>query len=83
METLESVSEKPNKLLELMTFDQIELAIVGQALRIVTMDTNGWKVKGQALVLTCPEGCKPLCRYICIESGKGNSVWRFDRELWY
>lgn len=70
-----------------MTMDELENYLAGTATRIVAMRINDWYVLGQKAVLVAhttlcqPEREFPFARYVCIESGKGNSVWMFDGEI--
>ncbi len=63
-----------------MTFDQLS-KIANDGLELVTMRINDWFVKGQYATFICRPGSRSLCSYVCIESGKGESVWQFNKEL--
>ena len=63
-----------------MTMDELENALRGAAVRIVTMKINDCYVKGQIAVLVAfTDGREwPIGKYKCTESGKENSVWQFS-----
>lgn len=68
-----------------MTMGQMESALRGQAVRIVTMKINDWFVRGQIMVLvafTMTGQEFPFVKYKCVESGKQDSVWEFDSEIY-
>ena len=73
------------EILEYMAFDELVISQLGQATSIVVASRDGWYFKGQKLVIMSifPDNTQhPLCRYVCIESGRGNSIWEFEKELY-
>jgi len=75
--------EEKNPLKEVMTTDELCEVAQSGALHLVMSMLNGWYVVGQACVLVA-HACGrqfPFARYRCIETGKKNAVWRFEKEL--
>jgi len=75
--------EELNPLKEQMTAEELFALPKAHSVFLSTMRINEWFVKGQYCFITATVFGKqfPLCRYICIESGKMESIWKFDKEM--